>query len=394
MELFLALLAFLLLGSSLVMAVSIKKRITIGRNLPKLPKEAVSFEEKPLVSLIVPFRNEEANLPNLFSSLMQQNYPNFEIVLVDDQSTDNSPQIANNFADKYDKCKVVSVKEKPQGWTGKTWACQEGFKNSSGEWLLFTDADVEFEKSIIARALHFALSNKIEVLTLMPRILCKSLWAKLIQPIFIHLLLVLYSPLRVNDQKDPFAYVFGSFFLVQRRKYVEIGGHEAVRKSLIEDRAFGFLAKQKGYSIMMLGASDSFTSVWAKSLADVTHAIERITSFSINVNPLRGVAVATGTFMVTILPFIALVISFLWYSQGVAFSEVILILSLIASILALLASSIEVLGSLKLSPIYVIASPLGGLLFSMSILTASYKNAFRKKIVWRGREYDTAEIEF
>ncbi len=228
----------------------------------------------------------------------------------------------------------------------------------------------------------------------MPRILCKSLWAKLIQPIFIHLLLVLYSPLRVNDQKDPFAYVFGSFFLVQRRKYVEIGRHEAVRKSLIEDRAFGFLAKQKGHIIMMLGASDSFTSVWAKSFADVTHAIERITSFSINVNPLRGVAVATGTFMVTILPFIALVTSFLWYSQGVAFSEVILILSLIASILALLASSIEVLGSLKLSPIYVIASPLGGLLFGMSILTASYKNAFRKKIVWRGREYDTAEIEF
>ncbi|MCS4538894.1 MAG: glycosyltransferase [Thaumarchaeota archaeon] len=394
MELPLALLALLLLGSSLVMVVSIKKRITIGRHLPKLPKEVVSFAEKPLVSIVVPFRNEEANLPKLFSSLTQQNYPNIEIVLVDDQSTDKSPQIAKDFAVKHKDCKIVSVKEKPEDWTGKTWACEEGFRNSSGEWLLFTDADVEFEKNLISRALHFALSKNIEVLTLMPRILCKSFWAKLIQPIFIHVLLVLYSPLRVNDQKDPFAYVFGSFFLIQRSKYVEIGRHEVVRKSLIEDRALGFLAKQKGQRIMMLDALDSLTSVWAKSLADVMHAMERIASFSININPSRGVAFAVGTVIVTILPFVGLVASLLWYFQGVAFSEIIFTLSLISGILALLASSIEVLGSLKLSPIYVLASPLGGFLFGLSMLIASYKNAFRKKIVWRGREYNTAEIEF
>ena len=394
MELLLALLALLLLGSSLVMAVSIKKRITVARRVPKLPRETILFAEKPLVSLIVPFRNEGANLPNLFSSLTKQDYPNIEIILVDDQSTDKSPQIAKDFAAKHKNYKVVSVKEKPEGWTGKTWACEEGFRNSSGEWLLFTDADIEFEKRLITRALHFALSKNIEVLTLMPRILCKSFWAKLIQPIFIHLLLVLYSPLRVNDQNDPFAYIFGSFFLIQRSKYVEIGRHEVVKKSLIEDRAFGFLAKQKGQRIMMLDALDSLTSVWAKSLADVMHAMERIASFSISVNPLRGVAFAAGTFIVTILPFIGLVASLLWYFQGIAFSEIILTLSLIASILALLASSIEVLGSLKLSPIYVIASPLGDLLFGVSLLIASYKNAFRKKIVWRGREYSTAEIEF
>jgi len=174
MELLLALLALILLGSSFIMAVSIKKRVTVARRVPKLQKETVSFAEEPLVSLIVPFRNEEANLPNLFSSLAKQDYPNIEIVLVDDQSIDKSPQIAKDFAVMHKNCKVVSVKEKPEGWTGKTWACEEGFRNSSGEWLLFTDADVEFEKSLIARALHFALSKNIEVLTLMPRILCKN----------------------------------------------------------------------------------------------------------------------------------------------------------------------------------------------------------------------------
>jgi glycosyltransferase involved in cell wall biosynthesis len=394
MELLIALLGLLLLGSSVGMAVSIKKRITIGRRLPKLPKETDSLTEKPLVSVIVPFRNEETNLPNLFSSITQQDYPNLEIILVDDQSNDKSPQIAEDFASKHKNCKVVSAKEKPEDWAGKTWACEEGFRNSNGEWLLFTDADVKFEKNLIARALSFALSNKIEVLTLMPRILCKSFWSKVIQPIFVHVLIVLYSPLRVNNPKDPFAYVFGSFFLIQRSKYLQIGKHEVVRKSLIEDRALGFLAKQKGLKIVMLEAADSFTSLWAKTLADVIHAIERIASYSINVNPLRGVAFAIGTFMVTVLPFITLLSSLLWYSRGLAFSEIIISISLIACILAFLASAIEVLGSLKLSPIYVIASPLGGLLFSVGMITASYKNAFRKKIVWRGREYDADKIEF
>ncbi|MBM3897682.1 MAG: glycosyltransferase [Thaumarchaeota archaeon] len=394
MELLIALLTLLLLGSSIGMAVSIKKRIVIGRHLPKLPKETVSLTEKPLVSIIVPFRNEETNLPNLFSSIAQQNYPNLEIILVDDQSSDKSHQIAKDFESKHKNCRVVSVKEKPEGWTGKTWACEEGFRNSNGEWLLFTDADVEFEKSVISKALGFAISNKIDVLTLMPRMLCQSFWSKVIQPIFVHVLIVLYSPLRVNNPKDPFAYVFGSFFLIQKSKYVQIGEHEVVRKSLIEDRALGFLAKQKGLKIIMLEAADRFTSVWAKSLVDVIHVIERIASYSINVNPLRGVAFAVGTLMVTVLPFIALLLSLLWYSQRLAFSEIVIVLSLVAGILTFLASSIEILGSLKLSPIYVIVSPLGGLLFSISMLTAAYKNAFRKKIVWRGREYETAKIEF
>lgn len=393
MELLIAILLLILLGASLVMIISIKRRINVAKKVPKLPSNAEEFEE-PLVSVIVPFRNEEANLPSLLKSLEDQNHSNMEIVLVNDQSTDTSPKIADDFAHKHEFCKVVSTEEKPEGWVGKTWACEMGFRNAKGEWLIFTDADVQFKIGMIRRALSLAITKNLDILTLMPRILCRSIWANLIQPIFYHLLLVLYSPLRVNNPNDLFAYLFGSFFLIRKSTYIALGRHEVVKDSLIEDRAFGAIAKQKNAKLMMVDASSSFTSLWATGLADVIHGIERIASFSINVNPLRGIAFALGLFIINILPFLVIPVALLWYTQGIVFSEILLMIAAFAAALTLLATSIEVLGPLKISPIYIPAAPLGGALFAFSLLTASYKNAFKKQIVWKGRAYRPSEVRF
>lgn len=382
-----------LLGSSLALTVSIVRRIYVERKVPRLP-ERIESSDEPLVSIIAPFRNEEGNLPNLLDSLKEQDYKNLEIILVDDRSTDNSTEIAEDFARKAWNCKVVAVKDRPEEWVGKTWACEEGFRSAGGEWLLFTDADVQFKKDVIRKSLSYAISNKLELLTLTPRILCRSFWAKLIQPIFHYLLLVLYSPLRVNNPNDKFGYVFGSFFLINRSTYVRLGGHKVVKSSLIEDRAFGALAKQKGVKMMMVYGDEDFSSVWATRLADVIHGMERIVSFSVSVNPLRGVAFAIVIFVVMVLPFLAVLSALFSYLVGMQFSPILFMLSIIASILVLFASSIEILGPLKLSPAYIPAAPLGGLLFITAVLTASYKNALRKRITWKGRKYDSSEVEF
>ena len=386
-------LSVFLSGSSLALAVSIAQRIYVARKVPRLP-EIIEVSNEPLVSMIVPFRNEAGNLPNLLDSLKGQEYKNLEIVLADDQSTDNSARIAEDFARKARNCKVVTVKDRPEGWVGKTWACEEGFRRASGEWLLFTDADVQFNKDGIRKSLSYAISNKLELLTLTPRILCRSFWAKLIQPVFHYFLLVLYSPLRVNNPNDRFGYVFGSFFLIKKSTYVILGRHEAVKGSLIEDRAFGALAKQKGAKMMMVYGNDNFSSVWTTSLVDVIHGMERIVSFSVSVNPLKGVAFAIVIFVLMVLPFLVVLSAVLSYLAGMQVSPILLTLSIVASILVLLASSLEVLGSLKLSPAYIFGAPIGGLLFITAVMTASYKNAFRKQITWKGRAYDSSEVEF
>ena len=383
----------LLLCSSLALAGSIVRRISVARKIPKLP-ERLEVSDEPLVSIIVPFRNEEGNLPNLLDSLKQQDYKNLEIILVDDQSTDNSTKITEDFAKKVRNCKVVTVKDRPEEWVGKTWACEEGFRRAGGEWLLFTDADVQFKKDVVRKSLSYVISNKLEILTLTPRILCRSFWAKLIQPVFHYFLMVLYSPLRVNNPNDKFGYVFGSFFLIKKSVYVSLGRHETVKSSLIEDRAFGALAKQKGAKMMMVYGNENFSSVWATRLADVIHGMERIVSFSVSVNPLRGVAFAIVIFVVMVLPFLVVLSALFLYLTGMQFSPILSTLSIITSVLVLFASSIEVLGPLKLSPAYILTAPLGGLLFIIAVITASYKNALRKRITWKGRKYDSSEVEF
>ena len=392
-ELLMLFLTICLAGAVLILAISIRKRVLTGKQIPKLFDD-IPIHQAQLVSIIVPFRNEEANLPTLLEMLKQQDYPNIEIILANDQSTDNSLKIAENFAKEFPNTKVVSVKDRPAGWVGKTWACEQGFKAASGEWLLFTDADVKFEESAVRRALGFAISKNLDVLTLMPKIVCRSIWAKLIQPFFYHFLLVLYSPLKVNDVNNPFAYVFGAFFLIRKSTYIGVGTHEAVKNSIIEDRAFGALAKQKGAKLLMIDGSESYSSVWASTLSDVIHGMERIASFSISVNPFRGVFFAAGVFVITTLPFLVVPAALFWYSQSVTYAGIILILSSLAATLVVIASSIEVLGPLKLSIAYIIAAPIGGLLFAAAMLTAAYKNAFRKRIVWKGRAYSTSEIEF
>lgn len=380
-------------GAALVLVISIRKRIITGKRILKLP-EGILIDNMPLVSVVVPFRDEEANLPTLLESLNQQDYPNIEVILADDQSTDSSRKIAENFAKGFPKTRVVSVKARPAGWVGKTWACEEGFRAATGEWILFTDADVRFYKSAIKKAIVFAVAKKLDVLTLMPKILCKSIWAKLIQPFFYHFLLVLYSPLKVNDVSNPFAYVFGAFFLIRKSTYEHVGRHEAVKSSIVEDRAIGALAKQKGAKLLMVDGSENYDSVWASTLSDVIHGIERIASFSINVNPIRGIFFAAGVFITTVLPFLMAPIALVWYLQEVAYADIMLLLSLIIVALVMIAGSIEVMGPLKLSKVYMVAAPLGGLLFSVAMLTAAYKNAFKKQMVWKGRAYTASEIEF
>lgn len=386
-------LSVFLLGSSLVLAVSIVRRISVGRKVPRLP-EIIEVSDEPLVSIIVPFRNEEGNLPNLLDSLKEQDYKNLEIILVDDQSTDNSTKIAEDFVRKVRNCKVVTVKDRPERWVGKTWACEEGFRRASAEWLLFTDADVQFKQGVIRKSLSYAISNKLELLTLTPRVLCRSFWAKLIQPVFHYFLMVFYSPLRVNNPNDKFGYVFGSFFLIKKSTYASLGGHKVVKSSLIEDRAFGAFAKEKGAKMMMVYGNENFSSVWATRLADVIHGMERIVSFSVSANPLRGIAFAIVIFVAMVLPFLVVLSALFSYLAGIQFSPILFMLSIIASILVLFASSIEVLGSLKLSPAYILTAPLGGLLFITALMTVSYKTAFRKQITWKERTYDSSEVEF
>ena len=211
------------------------------------------FENKsrttPKVSVILPARNEEDFISKCLETLSLQDYKDFEVIAIDDSSEDKTAEIIAKFAKDNSKIIHVSAREKPEKWMGKNWACMEGFKKATGEIMLFTDADTKFEKNVITLAVAHLQSENLDALTVIPRLRCIDRITKITLPMLSTFLHSRYSALNVNNPKKKVGYFFGSFFIIKRKVYEEIGTHEKVKQEIIEDGALGKITKESGYAL-------------------------------------------------------------------------------------------------------------------------------------------------
>ena len=168
---------------------------------PYLDKFNNSSKQTPKVSIILPARNEEKFIGKCLESFIQQDYENYEIMAVDDSSDDRTWQIIEKYAASSEKVVPIKAKPKPDGWMGKNWACMEGFNRASGDLLLFTDADTRYSEKVISFAVTHLLSEKLDVLTVIPRLLCLDNITKITLPMLSTFLHSRYSALNVNNPK-------------------------------------------------------------------------------------------------------------------------------------------------------------------------------------------------
>src|ERR1700722_3715004 len=189
----------------------------------------------PLVSVIVPARNEEALLKICLDSLTQQNGVNFEIIVVDDHSTDRTREIANSFSRQ--NVRLIEAAALPRGWTGKNNALATGAAIAGGGWLLFTDADTIHEPGSLARALAEARSKGSALLSYSPRQIIRSFWEKAVMPVIFAELALTFRPSQVSDSRSPAAAANGQYILITREAYGAVGGHAALAGTLLEDVA-------------------------------------------------------------------------------------------------------------------------------------------------------------
>ncbi len=244
----------------------------IGKNKP-------SFKP-PFVSVIVPARNEGDNIEKCLLSILTQKYPNFEVVAVDDNSDDKTLEIMKGLKSRQafsKKLKVVSLSAKPDGWMGKTWASQQGYMNSSGDILLFTDADSIFEsRYAIELSIRQMLSEKLDALTGVPYLPLLDFWSKVVMPVW-----NLYSEVfdrgiaDANDPKSSVAFVMGSFFMIKRHVFEAIGDYKSVKDEIQEDRAIGNLLKRSQYRIKMFKVDRLVTALWSRDVSSLWHGIRR-----------------------------------------------------------------------------------------------------------------------
>jgi glycosyltransferase involved in cell wall biosynthesis len=237
----------------------------------------------PFVSVVVPARNEQNNIENCLLSLLSQNYPCFEVIAIDDNSTDETLNIMRKLEaristekeearDTEKKLKVITLAEKPYDWAGKTWASHHGYLHSRGDILLFTDADSHFRSTDTLRlAVSYIQQEELDALTGLPYLPVRDFWSKIIEPLWNILIVLGPSIPKVNDPKSKQMLVMGSFFMIKKYVYEGIGTYNAVKDSLQEDTALGNRTRQFGYKLKMAKVDNLVTALLSRNLSTLWH---------------------------------------------------------------------------------------------------------------------------
>ena len=223
--------------------------------------------DPPAVSVIVPARNEEASLKNCLDSLVAQTHVAFEIIVINDHSTDRTHEIASSFSDK--QVRVVEAGALPAGWTGKNNAVTAGAKVAHGEWLLFTDADTVHLPGSLARSIEEATRQHAALLSYSPQQVVKSVWEKAVMPVIFAELAASFRPSQVSDPNSPAAAANGQYLLITREAYDAVGGHAAIAAKLLEDVALARAVKKSGRKICFRFGGDAVRTRMYRTFAQL-----------------------------------------------------------------------------------------------------------------------------
>ena len=204
----------------------------------------------PMISVLVPARNEEGNIAACVESLLALNYPHFEVLALDDHSTDDTYARLCRLRDRDPRLRVLVGAELPPGWCGKPHACWQLAQAARGEFLLLTDADCVFAPDALLLALGGLRASRADVVSLVPDLLCGGFWEQLVIPLQYFIIFAFLPTFLIRHSAHPwFAAANGAFLFLKRETYFELDGHRAVRQELAEDIKFAQHVKRSGRSL-------------------------------------------------------------------------------------------------------------------------------------------------
>jgi glycosyltransferase involved in cell wall biosynthesis len=213
--------------------------------LQQLSKQPL-IAEQPSVAVIIAVRNEEDDLEKALQSVCNMNYQNYHIVVVNDRSTDRTAEILEGFKTRYPQLVVVTVTALPDGWLGKNNALYQGYLGSTDEWMLFTDADIEFHPDTLSRALSYAVSNRLDHLPILPEVVSRSVVLNGVLATFAIMLIMHLKPWDAKKPRRKGYAGIGAFNLVRRDAYEKIGTHAAIKLRPDDDLQLGQHMKKAG----------------------------------------------------------------------------------------------------------------------------------------------------
>ena len=266
------------------------------------PLDEEAGEAAPALSVVFAACNEQEKLPVALASLRAQNYPGpFEIVAVNDRSTDATGAILDDFAATIPPNKravVLHVRNLPPGWLGKTHALWQGANVATGDWILFTDADIVFGPDALSRALAFAERERLDHLASFFRLDLRGFWEHAFGLCFSFLFFLRFQPWRVRDPRFPNYLGVGGFNLVRRPAYHAVGTHRAFALEVIDDMELGRRVKQAGFVSDVVGAADQISVRWQEGLSGLMGGLTKNAYAGLDYSPFvltRSVVLVLGT---------------------------------------------------------------------------------------------------
>ena len=364
----------------LIVAVIISLTLNIVY-LVRLQPLVKPISNPPPLSVCVPARNEERGVEACLHSLLNQNYPNFEVIAIDDHSTDRTGDIMRNLAQENSRLKVLKAADLPEGWLGKPFALHQAFKVTRGEYLLFTDADPVFKPTALNTAVHVMRERDLDVLTLMPKAEFGSFWERAVQPVIFGFIASLTRFKNVNDPDHRSAMGFGAFLMFRRSAYEKIGGHEAGKSDVLEDVLIAKRAKRAGLKLFVADAKQLFSIRMYFGLKEIWFGWEKNMFLAMKKSVLKAtynVAVVLG-FVFT--PYIILAINIFeqigWLWIGMAVVGVVLVS----------AAAYKTCDEMELHRNNAVLFPMGALVMAAIMANSMFHTLVRKKTKWRGRVY-------
>jgi len=335
------------------------------------------------VSIVVPARNEAEHIEPALRSLLALDYPDYEVIAVNDRSTDATGEIMRRVAaDSSDRLRVIEISELPPGWMGKTHAMWRAAQQASGEWILFTDADVIFRPDALRRAVAYADAEQADHLVLFPTHVLKTFGERMMIGFFQALFIFGHRPWKVADPKTKDHMGIGAFNLVRRSVYEAVGTYQALRLQVIDDMKLGEIIKLRGYRQRNVFGRDLLRLWWAKGALGVVDNLSKNFFALLHFSPKRAVGAIFLLLFLNLVPFVGLALAH--RGARVPFAVAVAVIALVY------------LGQSWYSEVktwFFIFHPVSTLMFAYIVLRSMVLTLHRGGVMWRGTLYPLDELK-
>jgi len=345
-------------------------------------------DDAPKVSVVVPAKDEEANIGQCLATLLAQDYPDFEIIVVDDRSRDGTADAVRRAAAADARVRLVQVQALPDGWFGKTHAMHVGAAQAAGQWLLFVDADCRQATGSLRAAMSYTLARGGDMLSLWPLLEMHSFAENLLQPLLGSILGLYFRPQWVNDPRRRAAFANGQFILIRRNAYEAVGGHAAVRSALVEDIALARAVKGAGHRLLNAMGFDLFRTRMYDRFSGIWRGWTRIFSAAFR-SPWTLLPVMLLVTLFSLSPYVLTAVAgtMAWRAEWTdARLNALAALGLVQLIL-MLSVLVRYNRMVRARPIYLALYPISALLVLGILADALLAGLGLKTVRWRGTTY-------